>query len=334
MTPVVTPARGGSSENELRPARLHDVIGQERTKKLLARAVDSCFERKRTLEHTLFLGPAGTGKTTLAMTLAAELGVDVYHLSAPVSFDVLLSLRTQMWDGDLLFIDEIHQQAIAERRGKSAATQPEVLYSIMEDRTIVTPTGVLPYPRVTVIGATTDPGMLPEPFLNRFTLRPVLERYTRADLARIVRANAKVLDVDLTDDAVTVFVNACRGVPRDCNNLVRTTTIAFPPGRVVDRQDARQVLRMIGVTDDGLTPQMQQMLMFLRSRARRETRDGVRYQASVGTIATAIGLSRDAKAVALHVEPYLIERGYVQVGHSGRELTDAGVARAEVLLNA
>jgi Holliday junction DNA helicase RuvB len=175
MTPSVTPARGGTSENELRPARLRDVIGQERTKKLLGRAVDSCFERKRPLEHTLLLGPSGTGKTTLAMTLAAELGVDVYHLSAPVSFETLLSLRTQMYDADLLFIDEIHQQAIAERRGKSAATTPEVLYSLMEDRTIVTPTGVLPYPRITVVGATTDPGRRPEPFLNRFALRPVLD---------------------------------------------------------------------------------------------------------------------------------------------------------------
>jgi Holliday junction DNA helicase RuvB len=332
MTPSVTPARGGTSENELRPARLRDVIGQERTKKLLGRAVDSCFERKRPLEHTLLLGPSGTGKTTLAMTLAAELGVDVYHLSAPVSFETLLSLRTQMYDADLLFIDEIHQQAIAERRGKSAATTPEVLYSLMEDRTIVTPTGVLPYPRITVVGATTDPGMLPEPFLNRFALRPVLERYTLADLARIVRANAKVLDVELSGEAVTVFVTACRGVPRECNNLVRTASILFSPGQYLTRESAREVLSMIGVTEDGLTPQMQAMLKFLRERAGRRAGDGtIRYQASVGTIATAIGLSRDAKAVALHVEPYLIERGYVQVGHSGRELTDRGVIRAEAL---
>jgi Holliday junction DNA helicase RuvB len=333
MTPVVTPARGGTSENELRPARLRDVIGQERTKTLLARAVDSCFERRRPLEHTLLLGPSGTGKTTLAMTLAAELGVDVYHLSAPISFDTLLTLRTQMHDGDLLFIDEIHQQAIAERRGKSAATQPEVLFSIMEDRTIVTPSGVLPYPRITLIGATTDPGMLPEPFLNRFVLRPVLERYTRADLARIIRANALTLELTIGQEAVDCFVNACRGVPRECNNLVKTASILNPPTAVIGKAEAREVLKMLGVAEDGLTPQMQDMLRFLRTRAGRRTSDGtIRYQASVGTIATAIGLSRDAKAVSLHVEPYLIERGFVQVGHGGRELTERGIGRAEALL--
>jgi Holliday junction DNA helicase RuvB len=332
MTQVVTPARGGTSDNELRPTRLRDVIGQERTKRLLARAIDSCFERRRPLEHTLLLGPSGTGKTTLAMTLAAELNVDVYHLSAPISFDTLLSLRTQMYDGDILFIDEIHQQAIAERRGKSAATQPEVLYSVMEDRTIVTSSGVLPFPRVTIIGATTDPGMLPEPFINRFALRPTLERYTHADLARIVRANANVLDVGLTDDGVTAFVTACRGVPRECNNLVRTASVLFSPGTTIAKREAREVLAMIGVTEDGLTPQMQGMLKFLRERAGRRSGDGtIAYQASVGTIATAIGLSRDAKAVALHVEPYLIERGFVQVGHGGRVLTDRGVHRAEDL---
>lgn len=331
MTPVVTPARGGTSENELRPARLRDVIGQERTKQLLGRAVDSCFERKRPLEHTLLLGPSGTGKTTLAMTLAAELGVDVYHLSAPVSFDTLLSLRTQMYDADLLFIDEIHQQAIAERRGKSAGTQPEVLYSLMEDRTIVTAHGVLPYPRITLIGATTDPGLLPEPFLNRFVLRPVLERYSRADLARIVRANASVLALTINTEAVGAFVDACRGVPRECNNLVKTATILNPATAVVGGAEAREVLHMIGVTEDGLTPQMQGMLRFMLASP-RNTKDGVIYSASVSSIATGIGLARDTKAVVLHVEPYLVQQGWVGVQAGvGRVLTDSGVERARQL---
>src|SRR5213076_2790320 len=129
----------------------------------------------------------------------------------------------------LLFIDEIHQQAIAERRGKSAATEPEVLFSVMEDRTIVTPSGVLPFPRITVIGATTDPGMLPEPFINRFTLRPTLQRYTIDELAQIVRSNARTLEVPLDEGAVNVFCTASRGVPREINNLVKTASILFPP---------------------------------------------------------------------------------------------------------
>jgi Holliday junction resolvasome RuvABC ATP-dependent DNA helicase subunit len=94
--------------------------------------------------------------------------------------DTLLDLREVMRDGDILRIEEIHQQAVMERRGKSSATQPEVLYALMEDRTITTGVGVLPYPHITIIGTTTDEGMLPDAFLNRFALRPHLEPYDTA----------------------------------------------------------------------------------------------------------------------------------------------------------
>jgi Holliday junction resolvasome RuvABC ATP-dependent DNA helicase subunit len=330
MTQAVSPVSSGAG-NPLRPTCLADVIGQERTKRLLGRAIDSVYERRRPLEHTLLLGPSGTGKTTLAMTLGAEMKVDVYHLSAPISFDTLASLRTLMYAGDLLFIDEIHLQAIQERRGKTAGTQPEVLFSIMEDRTLVTPSGVLPYPEITLIGATTDPGLLPEPFLNRFALRPVLEPYTDPDLARIVRANANVLEVALTEPAVMVLVRASRRVPRECNNLVRSASILHKPGATVGEREALDVLQMLGLTTDGLTPQMQAMLRYLLASP-RNTRDGVLYSASVGSIATGIGLARDRKAVELHVEPWLIQQGWVQVQAGvGRILTDRGVERARRL---
>jgi Holliday junction DNA helicase RuvB len=151
------------------------MIGQDRTKALMRRVIDATLKRRQPLDHVLFVGPSGTGKSTLANVIANELGVDCYQVEAPVSHDTLLALREVMRDGDVLFIDEIHQQAIMERRGRSVSTQPEVLYHVLEDRTIVTETGVLPFPAITVIGATTDEGMLPDAFVNRFPLRPALE---------------------------------------------------------------------------------------------------------------------------------------------------------------
>jgi Holliday junction resolvasome RuvABC ATP-dependent DNA helicase subunit len=113
-----------------------------------------------------------------------------------------------------------------------------------------------------------------------------------------------------------------------------STSSARPRADRLTLATAREVLDVNGITADGLTPDMQAMLTFLYTRARQQTHDEVRYQASVNTIATAIGKSRDSKAISLRVEPYLIERGLVQVTHGGRRLTDAGVARARELLAA
>lgn len=328
-TPAPTPASERTT-NPLRPARLADVIGQAPAKKLLARAIDAAFEHRHPLDHVLLAGSSGTGKTTLAHVVATELGVDVYQLAAPVSFDTLVELRTEMRPGAVLFIDEVHLQAIAERRGKESISAPEVLFGVMEDRTLTTPTGVLPFPAVTIIGATTDPGRLPEAFLNRFPLRPRLVDYSHDELVTIAQANAAALNVAITDEAADVLARASAGVPRQVNNLVRNARL-LAQGAIA-RTDALEALDINGISEDGLTPQMQQMLTFLYTRAQRRTGRGeVVYQASVNTIATAIGLSRDTKAVSLYVEPYLIKRGFVQVGHGGRLLTDAGVARAREL---
>lgn len=318
------------SSNPLRPASLEDMIGQARVKALLRRVIDATLDRDATLDHVLLVGPAGTGKTTIGNVIANELMVGCYQLEAPVSHETLLELREVMRPHDVLFIDEIHQQAIAERRGRSTSTQPEVLYQVLEDRTIVTGTGVLPFPEITVIGATTDEGMLPDPFIHRFPLRPVLDPYTQDDLTRIAKANAEVLDIELTWDAARMFARASRGTPRQINNFVRNGAML---GDAIDVALAEEVVRDLNrTTDDGLNLDMQRALVFLYRRGKRVNGLGeATYQASVATIATAIGKSRDQKAVQLRVEPYLIERGYLQVGHGGRTLTSAGVSRAKEL---
>jgi Holliday junction DNA helicase RuvB len=321
---------GERTANPLRPAVLDDVIGQDRTKDLLRRVIRAALLRGGALDHVLLVGASGTGKSTMANVIANELHVLCFQVEAPISHETLLELRETMEDNDVLFIDEIHQQAIMERRGRSTSTQPEVLYQVLEDRTIVTGAGVLPFPAITVIGATTDEGMLPDPFINRFPLRPVLDTYTQDDLTRIAKANAEVLGIELEWEAARMFARASRGVPRQINNYVRNGAMLGPK---IDVALAQEVLHDLNrVTDDGLTLDMQRTLTFLYKRARKTTKDGdTSYKASVNTIATAIGKSRDTKAVALRVEPYLIEKGYLQVGHGGRSLTPAGARRAQEL---
>jgi Holliday junction DNA helicase RuvB len=324
-------SRNERSSNPLRPERLAGIVGQHRAKRLMAQAINAARRRVEPVDHVLLVGRSGTGKSSFSHAVANELGVDVYELEAPVSHETLLDLRTTMYPGDVLKIEEIHQQAIMERRGRGAATQPEVLYGVMEDRVLTTATGVLPFPAITVIGTTTDEGMLPDAFINRFPLRPRLDPYTLPELEQIAYANATTLDVRITDNACGMFARACGGVPRQVNNFMRNALMLA--GHTIDRTVALEVLRLNDVTEDGLTADMQAMLTFLYSRARHERSDGdVKYQASVSTIATAIGKSRDSKAIALRVEPLLIERGYVQVTHGGRRLTDAGIARANKLL--
>jgi Holliday junction DNA helicase RuvB len=322
------------SRNVLRPTSFDGMTGQDSAKRMLRRVVEQARDTGSALDHVLLVGPSGTGKSTFSHVLACELGVDVYEVEAPVSRDTLLELRTTMKDRDILRIEEIHQQAIMERRGRGAATEPEVLYNVLEDRTIVSGSGVLPFPEVTIVGTTTDEGLLPEPFLNRFPLRPRLERYSEAELKQLVIRNCRTLDLRVTHRGAEMLARAARGVPRQINNYVRNARSLG--AEIVDISVAQEVLfDLNGVTEDGLTPDHQAMLTFLLDKGKRTNADGeTYYQASVSTIATGIGKSRDVKAIHLRVEPYLIEKGYVQVTHGGRRLTDAGIQRAKELLNA
>lgn len=323
------------SKNRLRPRSFSDVVGQVTAKSMMQRVIEAASTRDgAALDHTLLVGPAGTGKTTFATVIANELGRDCYQLAAPVPLDSLVELGEVMQDGDILFIDEIHMQAIQERRGKEAVTAPEVFLTLLEDGVLMTGKGMLPFPDITIIGATTDPGRLPDPFLDRFVLQPRLTDYSRRELGVIAERNAATLRLTLMPGVAELFAGAARYTPRLVNNYIRNADSLAPPDRYVPEIVAREVLAMNETTGDGLSREMQGMLTFLYKRCRRERQgDGeVTYQASINTIATAIGLSRDTKAVQLRVEPYLIREGYIQVGHGGRSLTPMGLARALELL--
>jgi Holliday junction DNA helicase RuvB len=324
LTPASTDERSG---NALRPRTFREVVGQRRVKTVLERVVAGAHRSGR-LHHMLFVGPSGTGKTTMAHVMAHELDATVYQLEAPVSADTLFELAQVMQDGDILFLDEIHQQAVGDRRGRQSATQPEVLFSVMEDFTLPTGEGVMQFPRITVVGATTDEGALPDAFVNRFPLRPRFEPYTEDDMTQIAMRSAHTLGMKISREAARMFARASRQVPREVNNYVVNAHALDPFD--CNAELASVVLDdLMGVTPDGLTADMQSMLTFLLTRAKRTTGSGeTRYQASVNSIATAIGKSRDMKAVQLRVEPWLIQCGYVQVLHGGRALTEAGIRRA------
>lgn len=319
-----------SSKNRLRPTRFAEVVGQDQAKAAMQRVISTALTRNEALDHALLLGPAGTGKTTFANVIANELGRRLFQVAAPVSLETLLALREVMEDSDILFVDEIHMQAVMERRGKEAMSSPEVFLTLLEDGVLMTAEGMVPFPAITVIGATTDPGRLPDPFLDRFPLEPRLEDYSQRELAVIAERNSRALSLTLMPGVADLFAGAARFTPRLVNNYLRNAGSLAPPDGYIPLLVAEEVLAMNHTTPDGLSREMQATLRFLYSRCRRErAKDGeVTYSASINTIATAIGLSRDTRAVQLRVEPYLIRQGFLQVGSGGRSLTPMGIARA------
>jgi holliday junction DNA helicase RuvB len=318
------------SGNELRPAYLSEVVGQVKLKALLARLIENVRTTGRTLDHMLMLGPSGCGKTTVATVLAHELGRPCYVLKAPVSMETLEGLAKVAHEGDIIFVDELHQQMEPNRRGTSQSADPENFYACLEDNHLTTSHGVIPFPRVCWIGATTDAGQLLEPFLMRFPLQPHLAPYSTEEMATLATANAKSLNLTIDPEAAQMFARASRGVPRITNRYIRNSRSLAATH--IDPALAREVIVDLNATTlDALDSDMQNMLRFLLKSRREDKAGNVAYQASVGSIATALGKSRDVKSIYLYTEPYLIRRGFVAIGHGGRYLSAAGIARARAL---
>lgn len=317
------------TQNPLRPSTLDEMVGQQRMRDLLKLLVKHSLETGRTLDHVLLVGPAGTGKTTIANCIANELGTDCYSLEAPVGHETLLDLREVCQPSDVVFIDEIHQQSAGDRRGRTTNNTPEVFLGVLEDRTLVSGNGVLDFPAVTFIGATTDEGQLPDAFVSRFPIRPVLEPYTLDDLTKIAELNAMQLNKTFSGTGAVTFARASRLTPRVVNNYLKNAA-GLATGDTIDDDLVALVLHDLnGVADDGLTVDQQNLLGWLLHNGKRTTSSGTTYQASVSTLATAIGKGRDTKSIVLRVEPWLLSSGYLQITSGGRALTDAGIERAE-----
>jgi Holliday junction DNA helicase RuvB len=307
------------SSCEFRPSSFRELVGQDRLKALLARICANADESGRPLDHMLLLGSSGLGKTTLARVIAQEIGRPVYQLKAPIEIATLKELARVAADGEIVIVDEIHEQAKGE---------PEVLYHALEDRVIVAKRGAQPFPAVTFIGCTTDAGRLPEAFLGRFPLALQLDPYTDADMLKIVKLNARKLGVPISPEGARVFSWAARSNPRVAGGYVKNAR-ALAAGEIT-QELAVEVVELVCQTSlDGLTRAQQRVLVALLDAERVTAKGETIYKASVASLATACEI--DVASVVKHVEPYLIRRGLVTIAPGGRALTAAGVERAEDL---
>jgi Holliday junction DNA helicase RuvB len=307
-----------SSEVALRPLSFSDFAGQPKTVERLKVMVGAARRRGEALNHILFSGPPGLGKTTLAFILGTEMGRNVRVTSGPVIEKAgdLAGLLTNLEEGDLLFIDEIH---------RIPKTVEEYLYSAMEDYRldIMIDQGPnarsvrLGLPKFTLVGATTRAGLLTAPLRSRFTLQTRLDYYNTATLVGIVRRSCRLLKVEIDDDGAQEIAARARGTPRIANNLIyfiRDYAQEKAQGRIT-MPVAAAALELLEIDVHGLDEMDKRIL---RVMAEHYAGGPV----GMNTIAVAVGEEADTLE-EVH-EPFLIMEGYLQRTPQGRMLTARG----------
>ena len=313
-TPEVIPDES-VVELSLRPQRLAEFIGQSKVKESLRIYIDAALERREPLDHTLFYGPPGLGKTTLAELIARELAVNIRTTSGPALEKPgdLVGTLTNLREGDILFIDEIHRlRPIIE----------EFLYPAMEDYRIdirlsegpKAQTITMPIERFTLIGATTRFGMLTPPMRARFGIIERLNYYPVADLEQIVARSAEVIHVPVEAAGALEIARRARGTPRVANRLlrrVRDFAQVRADGRIT-RPVAADALVMLDVDEFGLDDMDSRVL-----RTIIEKFEGG--PVGITTIAAAVG--EDAGTIEEVYEPYLVQNGFLQRTPRGRVAT-------------
>lgn len=299
----------------LRPKSLDDFVGQRQAKDNLRVFVQAARKRGEALDHVLFHGPPGLGKTTLAQIVANELGVNFRSTSGPVITKPgdLAALLTNLEKGDVLFIDEIHRLTPAVE---------EVLYPAMEDYALDLMIGEGPsarsvkidLPRFTLIGATTRSGLLAKPLLDRFGIPVRLEFYGPNDLMRIVARGASKLDATMSEDGAMEVARRSRGTPRVAGRLLRRVRdVATVEGAdIIDAPVADKALKRLEIDALGLDPLDRR---YLRLIAEHFGGGPV----GVETLAASLAEARDA--VEDVVEPFLLQCGLIQRTPRGRVLS-------------
>ncbi|AHB42044.1 Holliday junction ATP-dependent DNA helicase RuvB [Candidatus Saccharibacteria bacterium RAAC3_TM7_1] len=303
-------------EVTLRPQRFDEYVGQERLKKNLKLAIEAAKKRGEPIDHVLLYGPPGLGKTTMANVIANEMGVSFRVTSGPAIERAgdLASILTNLADGDILFIDEIHRLSRAVE---------EVLYSAMEDFKLDIVIGKGPaarsvrldLPKFTVIGATTRTGSLAAPLRDRFGHLYRLEFYTPEEIAQIIRRAATILSTKIHPESATLLSTRARLTPRIANRLLkRVRDYADVNGDgIIDTKITHQALEMMEIDELGLDPADRQML---RSIIDNYGSNPV----GLNTIAALTG--DEASTIEDFYEPYLMQIGFIERTPRGRKVTD------------
>jgi Holliday junction DNA helicase RuvB len=310
----------GDEERELdaalRPRRLDEFVGQERVKEQLSLLVDGALARQETIDHVLFSGPPGLGKTTLGGILANELGVGFRPTSGPALDRPgdLAAILTNLEEGDVLFVDEIHRMPRAVE---------EVLYPALEDFQLDVVLGKGPsarsirldLPRFTLVGATTRPGRITLPLRERFGFSPRLDYYSVDDLARVVRRSAGILAVAVDLDGADEIARRSRGTPRVANRLLRRVRdfaeVRHDGG--VTGDVARAGLELFEVDERGLD----KLDLAILSTVVEKFGGG---PVGLSTLAAAVGEETDT--VEDVYEPYLLQLGFLKRTPRGRVATE------------
>src|SRR6202045_2852993 len=316
---LIAPERGEEDalEASLRPRRLAEFVGQAQARENLSIFIQAAKARAEALDHVLFSGPPGLGKTTLAQIVAAELGVNFRATSGPVLVRAgdLAALLTNLEPRDVLFIDEIHRLNPAVE---------EILYPAMEDYELDLVIGEGPSARsvkiqlapFTLIGATTRSGLITTPLRDRFGIPVRLNFYTPEELLAIVERGARVLDFALTKDGAREIAARSRGTPRIAGRLLKRVRdfASVAKHSTVDAKIADAALTRLEVDAKGLDAFDRRYLTLIA-----ENFSGG--PVGIETIAAALGEARDA--IEEIVEPYLMQQGFVQRTPRGRLLTGA-----------
>ena len=304
-----------SFESNIRPKHFDDYVGQSALKSTLKISIEAAKKRELPLDHVLFYGPPGLGKTTLASVIATEMNTNIKITSAPSLerprdiIGILMSLKA----GDILFIDEIHRlNKISE----------EILYPAMEDFYLDMTTGKsqtlksirIPIPKFTLVGATTKAGSLSSPLRDRFGIIHRLEFYTEEELTKVIQRTAKILDIEIEEQGAIAIARRSRGTPRIANRLVkrvRDFAIVKSDG-IIDEKTANEALDILQIDKFGLDNTDRSLLQIIAEKYNGGP-------VGIETLATALG--EDVKTIEDVYEPYLVQKGFIQRTPRGRKLT-------------